>query len=133
MFAVLRTVGQELAAGMLLVAGMSKSDRIFACVLRPVIGTVGTMYYFNMVRSQGRATGARSRRGSSAPCEKACSVHRARADGTAATNIGRRVRHKATHTHTLLWPPGDLTAGDRTPPQTPALHSHKGMLGSSSL
>ena len=53
------------------------------------------------------------------PLKKACSVHRARADGTAATNIGRRVRHKATHTHTLLWPPGDLTAGDRTPPQTP--------------
>ena len=60
MFAVLRTVGQELAAGMLLVAGMSESDRTFACVLRPVIGTVGIMYYINMSRSNGRATGAQS-------------------------------------------------------------------------
>ena len=68
MFAVLRTVVQELAAGMLLVNVKSKSDRTFACVLRPVIGTVGIMYYINMSWSHGRATGARSRRGSSAPC-----------------------------------------------------------------
>jgi hypothetical protein len=64
---VLRIVQQELAAGMLLVDVLSKSGRTFACVLRPVIGTVGTKYYINMLRSHVRATDARRRAQSKGP------------------------------------------------------------------
>ena len=58
---VLRIIQQELAAGMLLVDVMSETGRVFACVLRPVIGTVSVQSYMDMSRSYIRATGARSR------------------------------------------------------------------------
>ena len=61
MLPVLRIMCRKLPPSMFLVDVMMKIARTFACVLRPVIGTVGMRYYINTRGSQGQAMGARSR------------------------------------------------------------------------
>ena len=63
MLPVLRIMCRKLPPSMFLVDVMMKIARTFgfACVLRPVIGTVSMRYYINTRGSQGQAMGARSR------------------------------------------------------------------------
>ena len=59
-------VRQQLAADVELVVILLKIVRTFACMLRPVTSTVGTVRYNNTLTSYGRATDAQRRRCASA-------------------------------------------------------------------
>ena len=67
MLPVLRIMCRKLPPSMFLVDVMMKIARTFACVLRPVIGTVGMRYYINTRGSQGQAMGAPPAKGGYRP------------------------------------------------------------------